>query len=91
MKKSIATLFFALAFLFTAIALAQFSGGDFEITRSTLDNGGGVSTGGEFSLTGTIGQADASSRPSSGGGFSLAGGFWAKVTDVIFRDGFEGG
>ena len=78
-----------LLILISAIALAQSSGGDFEIVKSTIDNGGGTSVGGEFSLTGTIGQHDANHQISTGGGFTLAGGFWAKVSDVIFKDGFE--
>ena len=72
-----------------AIASAQSSGGDFEIVKSTIDNGGGTSVGGEFSLTGTIGQHDANHQISTGGEFTLAGGFWAKVSDVIFKDSFE--
>ena len=84
----------AVAFLFiliSAIALAQSSGGNFEIVKSTIDNGGGTSVGGEFSLTGTIGQHDASRHISTGVGFSIAGGFWADafVSDAIFKDGFE--
>jgi hypothetical protein len=77
--------------LCTAFVLAQSSGGDYEITKSSIDNGGGISVGGEFALTGTIGQPDANRHVSSGGGFLLAGGFWAKAHDVIFKTGFEGG
>ena len=93
MRKSILTLVAAL--LVTAapsISLAQSSGGDFEITRSTIDNGGGTSSGGDFSLTGTIGQHDASTQTSSGGDFGLASGFWASAQppqNLIFSDGFE--
>jgi len=78
-----------LTILISALALAQYSGGDFEILKSTIDNGGAISTGGGFSLTGTIGQPDASHQSSSGDGFLLSGGFWTDVTDVIFRSGFE--
>ncbi|MFN0011530.1 MAG: hypothetical protein ACKVS8_07790 [Phycisphaerales bacterium] len=42
----------------------------------TIDGGGGTSTGGTFSLSGTIGQPDAGG-PMTGGTFSLTGGFWA--------------
>jgi len=75
----------------SAIVFAQSSGGDFETIRSTIDNGGGLSSGGEFSLTGTNGQHDANGQISTGGGFSVAGGFWANatVTDDVFKDGFE--
>ena len=70
-------------------AFAQSSGGDFEITSFTIDNGGGQSSGGDFVLTGTIGQHDASSTLSTGADFLLAPGFWARVIDRIFADGFE--
>ena len=66
------------------------SGGDFVINKSTIDNGGGQSLGGDFSLIGTTGQADASTEI-LGGNFSLKGGFWesASISDLIFKDGFE--
>ena len=44
--------------LMTSSALAM-SGGDYEISWSTIDGGGGRSTGGDFALVGTIGQPDA--------------------------------
>lgn len=69
------------------------SGGNYVISKSTIDNGGGVSSGGDFVLTGTIGQPDANSSVSVGGEFEAAGGFWASVAinlgDLIFKDGFE--
>lgn len=40
----------------------------------TIDGGGGTSSGGVYSLTGTVGQPDAGAM--SGGAFSLLGGFW---------------
>jgi hypothetical protein len=43
----------------------------------TIDGGGGQSTGGAYSVIGTIGQADAGQM--SGGQFRLAGGFWSLV------------
>ena len=47
----------------------------FEINRFTIDGGGDMlSVGGGFELSGTIGQPDAGVL--SGGGFTLAGGFW---------------
>ena len=91
MKKLIVAVSSILTILFTTIVLAQSSGGNFEITRSTIDNGGGTSSGGQFSVTGTIGQHDASSQRSTGGSYSLAGGFWANATilELIFEDSFE--
>ena len=41
----------------------------------TVDGGGGTSQGGGYTLSGTIGQADAGTA--SGDGYSLASGFWA--------------
>lgn len=41
----------------------------------TLDGGGGISAGGPYAVTGTIGQADAGA-PLAGGPYSLVGGFW---------------
>ena len=74
----------------SASVLAQSSGGEFELTTSTIDAGGGTASGADFQLTGTIAQADANARQSSGGEFILAGGFWAKAQDTMFSDGFEG-
>jgi hypothetical protein len=79
-----------LTILISALSLAQLLGGDFEFIKNTIDSGGGTSSGGDFSLTGTIGQPDASLQASSGGGFRLEGGFWTSVSDVILKDGFEG-
>jgi len=43
----------------------------------TIDGGGGTSSGGDFTLNGTIGQPDAGTM--SGGNYSLAGGFWGAT------------
>jgi hypothetical protein len=51
------------------------SGGGYELTWNTIDGGGVMfSTGGVYSLGGTIGQADAGNL--SGGSYTLNGGFW---------------
>lgn len=75
-------------------AVAQSSGGSFEITRHTINNGGGSSIGGSFGVTGSMAQSEASSQTASGGSYQLTGGFWANgVTggqgDFVFSDGFE--
>ena len=54
------------------------AGAQFIISSYTIDGGGGISTGAGFSLSGTIGQPDASA-PAAGGGFFLTGGFWGGV------------
>ena len=55
-------------------ALSQATG-PYEITWSTIDGGGGTSTGGNYTLSGTIGQPDAGMM--SGGDYKLVGGFWS--------------
>lgn len=57
------------------------SGGLFEITKSVIAGGGGNSAGGVFNLDGTTGQCVAGTT-STGGAFTLAGGFWAGGTIV---------
>ncbi len=47
---------------------------NFDISRSTIDGGGGLSTGGQYVLTATIGQADAAYSYESD--YELLGGFW---------------
>ncbi|MFK7759485.1 MAG: GC-type dockerin domain-anchored protein [Phycisphaerales bacterium] len=60
-------------------AMAGPSGGAFSIPWSTIDGGGVLnSSGGSYTLSGTIGQPDAGATM-SGGSFSLTGGFWAGV------------
>ena len=49
-------------------------GEQYESTWSTIDGGGGTSSGGQWSLTCTIGQPDAAY--SAGGRYELLGGFW---------------
>ena len=58
-----------------ALALAPQAHAQFTIPWSTVDCGGGISVGGSFTLSGTIGQPDAGSM--SGGAFTLGGGYWA--------------
>lgn len=57
--------------LFATGALAQ----SYSIDWHTIDGGGGTSTGGGYSLSGTIAQTDAGTM--SGGGYTLEGGFWS--------------
>ena len=51
----------------------------FAINWSTID-GGGTSTGGIYSVSGTIGQPDAGI--SSGGSYTMVGGFWGVLSAV---------
>jgi hypothetical protein len=67
--KSLVYLSIALFLALCATALA-----DYKIVWSTIDGGGGQSAGGQYVLTGTIGQPDAAY--SEGGNYELLGGFW---------------
>lgn len=69
------TLLIALG-VFAMAAMAQYS-----IGWSTIDGGGGTSTGGDYTLSGTIGQPDAG-EPMTGGSYSLTGGFWVIAIQV---------
>jgi len=62
-----------------AFSLAQAQ--NFSLDWSTIDGGGGTSTGGVYYVTGTIGQPDASNAM-SGGNYSLTGGFWSIIAAV---------
>jgi hypothetical protein len=50
----------------------------YDLSWHTIDGGGSASSGAQFQLVGTIGQADAGG-PLNGGGFALRGGFWPGV------------
>ena len=56
------------------VSVLAMSGGDYEISWSTIDGGGGMSSGGNYIVTGTIGQPDAGEM--SGDSYELLGGFW---------------
>lgn len=57
-----------------AILTGPPASGQYKLSWYTIDGGGGRSAGGDFTLTGTIGQPDAAYG--SGGNFELLGGFW---------------
>ena len=70
----------ALAFCFLTSALCLRAWGQYSIDWSTIDGGGGTSTGGVYSVSGTIGQPDAGKM--SGGNYSIDGGFWGIIAAV---------
>ena len=53
---------------------------NYSIDWSSIDGGGGTSTGGVYTVTGTIGQPDAGAM--SGGNYALQGGFWGVIAAV---------
>jgi hypothetical protein len=56
------------------------TGGGFDLTWNTYDGGGDSSSGGVFTVTGTIGQPDAGRM--TGTQVVLSGGFWACFEQV---------
>ncbi len=74
-----------LPFVIIAISSAQ-ALGNYEITWHTIDGGGGVSSGGQYIVTGTIGQHDAAYSESQR--YELLGGFWpgGPLCFVEFED-----
>ncbi len=79
-----------LLMLLTATGTAQ----DYDIDWWTIDGGGEMfSDGGDWQLSGTLGQWDGSeSQALTGGQWTLTGGFWPVTvgeTDRLFSDGFE--
>ena len=77
MKLNIAKILLASALaLYAQRAMAQ----PFSIDRITIAGGGARTTGGVYSVSGTIGQPDAGSL--SGSGYTLAGGFWSEAVSV---------
>ena len=72
--KTNQTTFYAAALLVTFVeaVMAQ----SFDLSWNTIDGGGATATtGGNFTLSGAIGQSDAGG-PMTGGNFTLNGGFW---------------
>ncbi len=59
-----------------ALSFAALAGGQSTIHWSKIAGGGGTSTGGVYSVSGTLGQADAGG-PLTNGQYSVTGGFWA--------------
>ena len=88
-----------IAFLSCTGLMAALGSGaqSYSIDWLSIDGGGGSSsTGGAYSLSGTIGQPDAGLL--AGGAYSLTGGFWAVISTTgagntpalrIFRSGSE--
>ena len=76
-KILLQTAFLALCLLVPASGLAQ----AYSIDWYKIAGGGGTSTGGIYTVSGTIGQPDASGAM-KGGNYSLTGGFWSLVSVV---------
>jgi hypothetical protein len=53
----------------------------FSVSWYTFDGGGGTSTGGNYTLMGTIGQPDAGAHAATG--YDLTGGFWTWLARYL--------
>jgi len=77
--KTKALVLISLAIAAVTISTAQ-AAPQYDLSWFTVDGGGGTSSGGTYSLSGTIGQPDAGAL--AGGSYSLTGGFWSLVSTV---------
>jgi hypothetical protein len=76
--RSLPLLLVSILLLHSAFCLRAW--GQYSIDWSTIDGGGGTSTGGVYTVSGTIGQPDAGTM--SGGAYTLSGGFWGVLQAV---------
>lgn len=75
--QAVLFLFVILQALFCHWACSQ----SYSISWYKIAGGGGTSSGGNYQISGTIGQHDAGG-PMSGGNYSITGGFWAYISVV---------
>jgi len=71
----------AIAILFLMVTATAVQAQSYSIDWYKIAGGGGTSTDGQYSVSGTIGQPDASGAM-SGGNYSLTGGFWSLISVV---------
>ena len=71
----------ALGALLLAGLISSASAQSYSIDWYKIAGGGGSSTGGQYVVSGTIGQHDAGG-PMTGGNYSLVGGFWSIVAAI---------
>jgi hypothetical protein len=74
-KRKPGSLFWGLL-IFLAIATSS-QAQSYEITWWVVGGGGGTSIGGDYTLSGTVGQSDTGRV--SGGSYSIDGGFWGPL------------
>jgi len=67
----------AFSLLITLLSVVSVSAQNYRIDWFTIDGGGGTSSGGQYTLSGTIGQPDAGEL--KGGNYVLEGGFWGEL------------
>jgi hypothetical protein len=78
-RIAVLLLMIGLLVLITFTVVQAQTGSSYDLTWNTIDNGGGTSSNGGYTLDGTIGQPDAGASISNSG-YTLTGGFWAGVS-----------
>lgn len=63
-------------------AILNVNAQEYAIDWHKVAGGGGTSSNGQYVVSGTIGQHDASQQPMTGGNYSLSGGFWSLLSIV---------
>jgi len=76
-KCGVSEMFLVLALSLCTFGLSNAAAQSYSIDWFTIDGGGGTSTGGVYTVSGTIGQPDAGHM--SGGNFTIDGGFWGII------------
>jgi hypothetical protein len=84
LHRKIVPLVLSLAVLSVLVAVALAQPGSYDLSRWTVDGGGGMLEGGGYTLRGTAGQPDAAVW--QGGGYTLAGGFWGGSAGPVAYD-----
>ena len=82
MKRKHIVLLLVIIILLSVTTLVMASPNAFSLPWWTVDGGGGTSQGGEYALSGTIGQPDGK-HLMSGGKFNLVGGFWQNEAAIV--------
>ncbi len=72
-------LFGVIVLLLIVAGISYAASNGFSLDWWTVDGGGGTSQGGDFAVSGTIGQPDTSSLM-SGGEYTVVGGFWSGAS-----------
>ena len=80
-KRTVLIVLLALALSAVTLSVLAQVDDEYELAWFTIDGGGATSTGGDFAVSGIIGQPDAGS-PASGGAFNMAGGFQVMPSEA---------
>jgi hypothetical protein len=74
--------------LFIFVIAINHSNAQLQITKHTINNGGGMASGGTYVIKSSIGQIDAK-HSLIGGDYHVNGGFWNENQDLIYKNGLE--